>query len=125
MTPKEVEAAVWDAMATNDFAAASNWLSPDFKGAWPQSNELITGRANFAAINTAYLAAGRWQFDVQAIVSDGDTVVTDVAIIDGQIKTRALTFHTVRGGLIMHQREYWPDDYPAPEWRAKWVSTLD
>ncbi len=125
MTPKDVVSAFWDARATNDFAAASLWLAPDFQGFWPQSKEQIKGRNDFAAINTAYPAAGRWQFDVQAIVAEGDTVVTDVAITDGAINTRAITFHTVKDGLITHQREYWPDDYPAPAWRAQWVTVSD
>ncbi|MDX8349589.1 nuclear transport factor 2 family protein [Cognatiyoonia sp. IB215446] len=122
MTPKDVVTAFWNAMATNDFVAASKWLSPDFQGYWPQSRELITGRDNFAAVNTAYPAAGLWRFDVQSVLAEGDQVVTDVAITDGQMRARAITFHTVADGLITHQREYWPDDFPAPEWRAQWVT---
>ncbi|MEO0930783.1 MAG: nuclear transport factor 2 family protein [Pseudomonadota bacterium] len=125
MTPKEVVNAFWNAMATNDFAAASQWLSIDFTGFWPQSNELISGRANFAAVNTAYPANGRWHFDIKSIVADGDTVVTDVAITDGLVRARAITFHTIKDGLITHQREYWPDDYPAPAWRAQWVTVIE
>ena len=45
-------------MQTNDFAKASEWLSPDFEGFWPQSGELIVGRDNFAAINSYYPANG-------------------------------------------------------------------
>lgn len=32
MNSKEVVVAFWEAMKTNDFAKASEWLSPDLKG---------------------------------------------------------------------------------------------
>jgi len=117
--------AFWDAMASNDFDAASQHLTEDFEGYWPQSRELITGRTAFAAVNTAYPAAGRWRFDVQQVVATGDRAVTDVAITDGQMHARAVTFHWVRAGRIAKQLEYWPDPYPAPDWRAPWVTHVD
>lgn len=50
MEAKEVVLAFWQAMKSNDFAKASEWLSVDFEGFWPQSRELIVGRENFTAI---------------------------------------------------------------------------
>lgn len=125
MTTKEVIRAFWQAMATNDFDTASQHLSPDFEGYWPQSRELIVGRADFAAVNTAYPAAGLWRFDVQRVVADGNQGVSDVTITDGDIHARAVTFHWVDGGLITKQLEYWPDPYDAPNWRAGWVTITD
>ncbi|CAM3613250.1 SnoaL-like domain protein [Vibrio aerogenes CECT 7868] len=121
MTPKDIVLAFWDAMKTNDFAAAAQWLSPDFEGFWPQSGELTIGRDNFTAINAFYPAHGTWIFDINSIVCEGSTVVTDVSVTDGVQKARAITFHTVENGLIRRQKEFWPDDFTAPDWRAKWV----
>lgn len=125
MDPKDVVLAFWRAMASNDFVAASEYLSANFKGYWPQSKELICGRDNFAAINSSYPAQGRWRFNVVSIMAEGDQVVTEVAITDGAIDARAITFHTVADGLITRQREFWPDVYPAPDWRANWVTITD
>ncbi|EGR0284627.1 nuclear transport factor 2 family protein, partial [Vibrio parahaemolyticus] len=100
MNSKEVVLAFWDAMKTNDFAKASEWLSPDFEGFWPQSGELIIGRDNFTAINSYYPANGIWEFTIHSVVCDGETVVTDVSITDSVQKARAITFHTVESGLI-------------------------
>ncbi|MBB5514273.1 limonene-1,2-epoxide hydrolase [Rubricella aquisinus] len=122
MDAKEVVRAFWTAMASNDFVAASQHLSPDFEGIWPQSGEVITGRANFAAINTAYPASGLWRFTLKRIIADGVEVVTDVDVTDGTVRATAVTFHSVAGGLIRRQVEYWPDPFPAPPWRADWVS---
>ena len=114
----------WNTMATNDFTAASHFLSEDFTGDWPQSGERIVGRANFAAINATYPAKGPWQFDVQRLVANDDEVVTDVAITDGDLMARAITFHMIRNDLIARQIEYWPDPYDAPTWRAQWISRI-
>ena len=121
MKSKEVVIAFWEAMKSNDFSEASNWLAENFEGFWPQSSELIIGRENFAAINSCYPAHGKWLFDVNSIVCENDTVVTDVSITDGVQKARAITFHTVENGLICKQVEFWPDDFEAPDWRSKWV----
>ncbi|EGR3366118.1 TPA: nuclear transport factor 2 family protein [Vibrio parahaemolyticus] len=124
MNSKEVVLAFWNAMKTNDFAKASEWLSPGFEGFWPQSGELIVGRDNFTAINSYYPANGTWEFVVRSIVCDGETVVTDVSITDSVQKARAITFHTVENGLIRKQKEFWPDPMEAQEWRSKWVAVV-
>lgn len=122
MTPKEVVLSFWKSMESNDFDAASRWLSEDFKGDWPQSSELIIGRGNFVSINNEYPANGKWTFTLNSIVCETDTVVTDVSITDGVQRARAITFHTVESGLISRQVEFWPDDYEAPQWRSEWVT---
>lgn len=124
MNSKQVVLAFWKAMQSNDFVAASKWLTEDFQGHWPQSSEVIMGRENFAAVNTAYPAKGRWSFVINSIVCEGEEVVTDVSITDGDIKARAITFSTVQSGLICKQVEFWPDDYEAPKWRSQWVKHL-
>ncbi len=120
--PRDVVANFWAQMATNDFHAAAMCLSEDFEGHWPQSGEIIRGRANFGAVNTAYPAQGLWRFTVKRLVAEGDQVVTDVDITDGAMQATALTFHTIENGLITHQTEYWPDPFDAPNWRAGYVT---
>ncbi len=124
MNSKDVVLSFWNAMKTNDFAKASEWLSLDFEGFWPQSGELILGRANFVAINAHYPANGHWLFNIHSVVCEGDSVVTDVSITDGVQKARAITFHTVENGLIIKQKEFWPDEMLPQEWRAQWVKIV-
>ncbi|WP_044617214.1 nuclear transport factor 2 family protein [Gynuella sunshinyii] len=124
MAPKDVVISFWEAMKSNDFTKASEWLSEDFEVFWPQSSELIVGRKNFTAVNSSYPANGKWLFDINSIVCENNTVVTDVLITDGELKARAITFHTVENDLICKQVEFWPEDYPAPEWRSKWVKIV-
>ena len=118
---KETVIAFWSAMQTNDFSAASMLLTEDFELYWPQSSERIIGRANFTALNTYYPAHGPWQFTVHKILAEGDEVVTEVSVTDGKVKATAITFSTVKEGLIAKQVEYWPDPFEAPAWRREWV----
>lgn len=120
-TPRDLVLQFWHVMQSNDFHAAAQRLSPDFEGVWPQSGEMIRGRENFASLNTAYPAKGRWHFTVNRCVAEGDAVVTDVTITDGDIVATAITFHTVKNDQITRQVEYWPDPYDPPAWRAQWV----
>ncbi|MCE8008889.1 nuclear transport factor 2 family protein [Aestuariivita sp.] len=123
--PRDLVSEFWRVMGTNDFQAASLLLSPDFRGVWPQSGEVIEGRANFAALNTAYPAKGPWRFTLNRCVAGRDQVVTDVTVTDGETVATVISFHTVRGGHIVKQVEYWPDPYDPPSWRAHWVAQME
>ncbi|MEM7507129.1 MAG: nuclear transport factor 2 family protein [Pseudomonadota bacterium] len=122
---EEIIRTFWNVMATNDFARASQKLDPEFEYYMPQSGEYLRGRQDFAALNTAYPAAGPWTFAIRSIIADGLQGVSDVVVSDGDMTARAITFHTIRAVLIWRQVEYWPDPYPAPEWRARWVRIVD
>lgn len=121
---KNVVTRFWATMQTNDFEAAARLLSDDFVLEWPQSGERIRGPENFAAFNAHYPAAGRWQFTVHRIIAQGDQVVTDVGVTDGQVIARAITFSTVHGGRIVSQVEFWPDPFEPAAWRAQWVERI-
>ncbi|WP_233407708.1 nuclear transport factor 2 family protein [Marinomonas spartinae] len=126
MEAKQIVLAYWQAMRSNDFFAASQYLAENFRCEWPQSNEVILGRENFANINSYYPANGIWTFQLNSIVVEERQVVTDVTVSDGTRTDRVITFHTVdiETGLIAKQTEFWPENYPAPDWRAKWVEKL-
>ena len=121
---KQVVEQFWMTMQTNDFRRVGELLHDDYILEWPQSGERIRGRANFIAVNENYPAQGRWEFTVHQIVAEGDRVVSDVDVTDGVVRGRVITFSTVREGRILHQTEFWPDPYEAPEWRAQWVERL-
>lgn len=115
----------WDAMGLNDFDVAATWLHPDFEYFMPQTSEYLKGREKFSRFNSAYPTEGKWIFTVQSIVASGDNAVSDVIVADGTMDARAVTFHTLKEGLIVRQKEFWPESYPAPEWRAGWMKVLN
>lgn len=118
---KQVVLDFWQQMQRNDWAAASQLLAEDFVGHWPQSAEKIVGRDNFVQINANYPVQGRWEFTIHQVVADGNKVVTDVSVTDGDLHARAITFSTVVDRLITEQTEFWPDSMPAAAWRRQWV----
>ena len=103
---KQIVAAFWAAMQTNDFRAAANLLADSYLLQWPQSGERIRGRSNFIAVNEHYPAAGRWQFTVERLIAEGREVASEVSVTDGVTTGRAITFSTVRDGKIVQQIEY-------------------
>jgi len=125
MTARAIVLGFWDAMNSNDFTAASQHLTEGFEIYWPQTRELVKGRAGFAAYNSALPSAGPWRFDVKDVLDEDDRVVTNVAVSDGKLHARAITFHWTRNGLIHRQLEYWPDPNPSPEWAKPYVEIID
>ncbi|WP_045382082.1 nuclear transport factor 2 family protein [Vibrio campbellii] len=125
MTEKDIVLNFWNVMASNDFYAAAECLSPDCEVIWPLTKEVIRGRKNFAELNSAYPAGGKWTFTIERIVGENDQVVTDVIVSDGVRSDRVITFHSIRDGLICKQVEYWPEDYAAADWRAQWVERAE
>lgn len=125
MDPREIIEQFWQRMESNDFYAVSELLHDDFVLDWPQSGERIRGRENFAALNTAYPAEGKWHFTINHFLVEGDSVVTDVSVTDGKLHDRVITFSTVRDGKIWKQVEFWPEPFEAPAWRAQWVMQMN
>jgi ketosteroid isomerase-like protein len=99
-------------------------LSDDYVLEWPQSNERIRGRDNFAAINEEYPAHGRWNFVINKIVGNEYEAVSDVSFTDGVQSARVISFTTVKGGKITKQVEFWPENYAAPENRKHLVEMI-
>ena len=114
----------WEAMNANNFRQASEFLSEDFICRWPQSGELIRGRENFICINAAYPVNGSWKFQIRRLLAEGDQAVTEVIVSDDSSEARVITFHKAVQGFIREQTEFWPDNYPAPDWRRNWVEKL-
>lgn len=125
MDSREIIEQFWLRMESNDFYAASELLHDDFTLDWPQSGERIRGKENFAAINTAYPAEGKWHFTINHLLVEGDAVVTDISVTDGKRHDRVITFSTIRDGKIWKQVEFWPESFEAPAWRAQWVERMN
>jgi ketosteroid isomerase-like protein len=121
---REIVDEFWRLMATNDFHSVGTVLSDEFVLEWPQSNERIRGRGDFAAVNAEYPAHGRWKFSVNRLVASEVEVVSDVTVTDGVQTARAISFFTIANGKITHLVEYWPEPYPASPHRKHLVEAI-
>lgn len=125
-TPAAVVSEYWRLMATNDFAAVSAVLAPEFVLEWPQSRERIRGPANYARMNLEYPSQSRdWRFQIHRLIADGDQVTTLVSVTDGQQGGDAISFFTVVDGKITRLLEYWPEPFPAAEHRRHLTERMD
>lgn len=112
----------WGRMNDNDWAAAAELFSDDFVLVWPQSGEAIRSRPDFAAINANYPAAGRWVFTIRKFIASATSVATEVHVTDSAVEAVAVTFFECDGERLSRITEYWPDPFPAPDWRKGWVT---
>lgn len=112
--PEAVVREFWRLMATNHFASVSSVLAEQFVVEWPQSEERIRGAASFARMNSEYPTEGRWQFQINRLVAQGNSVVTQVSVSDGRQSAEPISFFTVESGKITLLVEYWPEPF-APQ----------
>jgi ketosteroid isomerase-like protein len=124
VTPEAVVRRFWALMASNDFTSVAQVLAPGFMLDWPQSGERIRGAADFALMNAEYPAQGPWRFSLTRLLVQGESVVTEVDVTDGAQRGHAISFFTVRDGLVQQIVEYWPDAFPAPANRSHLVERI-
>ena len=116
MSSRELVRRFWAAMQANDWKSAAGFLGPQCVIDWPCSGERIVGRDNFVAVQVRYPTnTGRWNFDVHRLVAEGNVVVSEVTVSDGEQSALVVAFSDVDGDQIVRQVEYWPAAYdPMP-----------
>lgn len=107
----------WRRLSDLNFNGAGELLGPDVVVEWPLTGERFNGRETIVALNANY--PGQWRCEVLRCIADGDSCVTETRVSDGRESHTAISFFTVRDGLIRELREYWPAPYEAPEWRRQ------
>jgi len=116
MSTRELIKAFWAAMQANDWHRAASYLAPECVIDWPCSGERIVGRNDFAAVQAQYpTSTGHWDFIIHRVVTDGETVVSEVTVTDGEQSARVVVFSDIEDEHIARQVEYWPSPYePLP-----------
>lgn len=115
--------AFWEAIGARDFRAAAQLLAEDYVCDWPQSGERTRGPENFYQINAAY--PGEWTAAIDRILVDGDQAASEVRLRDQTgTEQRVVSFFRLRDGKIVNEIDYWPDPFPAADWRAAWVERI-
>jgi limonene-1,2-epoxide hydrolase len=126
MSSREVVNAFWAAMQANDWDRAAGYLAPDCVIDWPCSGERIVGRSDFVSIQARYPTnTGQWSFEVHRLVADGDVVVSEVTLTDGEQSSRVVAFSELDGDQIARQTEYWPASYDPLPGREDLTQSID
>jgi ketosteroid isomerase-like protein len=144
MGNRQVIEAFVDALARNDLDAQDALIHDDWVGRWPQSGEVIRGRANRRAIIENYPdSEGRGPgVATSRIVGSDDKFITGPSPLFNMIHVQGsgddltatgtitypngetwhyVTLFTMREGKIWRQLEFYAAPFEAPAWRAPYV----
>lgn len=124
MQTESVVREFWRLMATNEFESVQRVLAPEFVMEWPQSKERIRGAERFARMNADYPSKGRWTFQLNRLVCDGQQVVTQVSVSDGEQHAEPISFFSVVDGKISRLVEYWPEPFAPAQNRRHLVELM-
>ncbi len=109
------------ALAAGDFEGAKAGIADDFVQEWPQSGERITGREHCTIVWRNY-PGGVPRMTVRAIRGTGDLWVVESSIEYPNGKSLAVSLFEFRGQQLSRQVDYFAEPFPAPAWRADWVT---
>jgi ketosteroid isomerase-like protein len=102
-----------------DVAVLDEVFTDDSVISYPQSGEVIRGRANRRAVYAA--TPGLPSIKPYRTVASGDLVVTEALLDYGEDVYRTVFTFECRDGKIASQTAYWARPFPAAEWRSNWV----
>ncbi|MFT3772820.1 MAG: nuclear transport factor 2 family protein [Minicystis sp.] len=122
---RAIVAALWDLFEARAWDRARALLADDLVVDWPHTGERMRGPENFLAVNRYYPEG--WSIRVLRIIASGDTVVSEVVVTLGDVRSFAASFFEIAGGRIHRVTEYWVDaeHQPVPSWRTPWVTRIE
>ena len=94
-------------------------FSDDSEISYPQSGEIIRGRANRQAVYHAVPSLP--SIAPYRTVASGDLVVVEATLDYGEDRHSTVMIFEFRDGKIARQTAYWSKPFPAAEWRSRWV----
>ena len=135
-----------EAIRTGNWEAAAAMLHPDYVCEFPQTGELIRGRANFEAIYSRFpgglpetehletvggekpmVHVAPQQFGLPIITvsggSDTYTVTGKARYMDGE-EYHIISILHLRDMQIIKEKMFWAPPAEAPEWRREFVELL-
>lgn len=113
----------WELVDRAAFREAAVLAAPGAVIDWVLSNERMRIEDQWVAANENY--PGSWRAIVDDLVAEPGKVVTVTTVSDGPESVTAISIFTIQDGRIAGIVEYWPEPYPAPEWRRQWVAPID
>jgi ketosteroid isomerase-like protein len=107
---RDLVAEFWRRIQARDWDGLARLLTADFSVDWPDTRLRIRGRENFVEFNRTYPEG--WTIEVLRIVSEGDTVVSEVRVPHEErgIFYVASILH-VEGEQLTGGREYWLQEH--------------
>lgn len=102
-----------------DIGVMNEVFTDDSLMVWPQSGEVVRGKANRQAIYGAFEALPT--ITPHRMVSGGNLVTAEAALDYGGDVYQVVFIFEFRDGRIARETAYWSKPFAAPEWRSRWV----
>jgi hypothetical protein len=125
MDDREIRAALsrhWAASDAGEYAIEHDIYDEDAVLDYPQSGERIHGRGNIRASRAEHPA--RRRFDIQRVFGSGDLWVTEYVLTYDGRPSYTISVMEFSDGKVIRETQYFADPFPAPAWRARWVSPI-
>ncbi|MDQ2966305.1 MAG: nuclear transport factor 2 family protein [Chloroflexota bacterium] len=105
-----------------DFATLASLRHEEWEMVWPQSGERVVGHDNYVAMRVNR-PEGAPRVEALETGGSGDTWWGESIIhyADGS-RWLGVWLFELRDGLVHRERVYFGQPFPAPAWRAKWVT---
>jgi hypothetical protein len=117
---RETVERVIEALNTRDLDLFHAQFHEDSVMEYPQSGERIVGAANRRGVYGAF--PGLPKVSPRRLRASGDLVVAEADLDYGDgAAWQAVFVFELRDGKIARETAYWPQPFPAADWRAEWV----
>jgi hypothetical protein len=112
-----------EASRDDDFEALTRMRHPDWQQTWPQSGEIVTSSAKYHDLRV-HRPEGAPRVELGANSGGSGDDWWSELIVHYQDGSRWLAINLIelRDGLVYRERIYFGQPFPAPAWRAKWVT---
>jgi ketosteroid isomerase-like protein len=109
----------WTAFQTGDLDPYEDLLADDCVQEWPQSGEVVRGKANIVAVNRNY--PGFPNTKPRELRGAGDLWVAEAELDYHGRRVNYCSIWELRDGKIVRETDYFGDPFDPPQWRARWV----
>ena len=117
---RETVERVIEALNTRDLDLFHAQFHEDSVMEYPQSGERIVGGENRRGVYGAF--PGLPKVSPRRLRASGDLVVAEADLdYGGGAQWQAIFVFELRDGKIARETAYWPQPFPAADWRAEWV----
>lgn len=110
---------LFEGLNANDVNVLNEVFTDDSVMSYPQSGEIIRGKANRQAVYSA--GHGLPRNEPYRLTASGEIVVAEVDLDYGGDRFQTVFVFEFRDGKIATETAYWSKPFPAAEWRAPWV----
>jgi len=121
---RETLEALVGALNAGDLEALDRVFASDIIMEWPQSRERIVGGQNRREVYSRFPSLPN--VTPRRITGNGDLWTLEASLDYGDGDPYLCVFiFEMRDGLIAKETGYWSKPFPAAEWRAPWVETME